>query len=124
MTRLMGRFAAHTLACRAYTRSYVARQPVGYEILCCSLGSMKRDHTHYCEHCNLRHFRRPMGHLRGTSEALWLQTVRKPKVSYYAYGVHQTQLHMDSIVICFKTIPIFHNFTISEASWNLEVQKW
>ena len=53
-----------------------------------------------------------------------LKTVRKPKLSYYAHGVSQTQLHMDSLVICFITIPIFHNFKLSEASWNLEVQKW
>ena len=53
-----------------------------------------------------------------------LKTVRKPKLSYYAHGVRQTQLHLDSIVICFITIPIFHNFKLSEASWNLEVQKW
>ena len=53
-----------------------------------------------------------------------LKTVRKPKLRYYAHGVRQTQLHMDSIVICFITIPIFHNFKLSEASWNLEVQKW
>ena len=24
----------------------------------------------------------------------------------------------------YLTIPIFHNFKLSEASWNLEVQKW
>ena len=53
-----------------------------------------------------------------------LQTVRKPKLSYYAYGVRQAQLHMDSIVICIITKLIFHNFKSSESSWNLEVQKW
>ena len=53
-----------------------------------------------------------------------LITVRKPKLSYYAYGVRQTQLHMDSIVICIIAKHIFHNFKLSEPSWNLEVQKW
>ena len=59
-----------------------------------------------------------------TTHGTVLQTIRKPKLSYYAHGVHWTQLHMNSIVTCIKTKPIFHNFKSSESSWNLEVRKW
>ena len=52
------------------------------------------------------------------------QSIRKPKLSYYAHQILQTLLHMNLKSIWSNSRPIFHNLKISEASQLFFSQSW